>query len=182
MSPLRLVPLIVLCLFTLCLGACSHQPQQEYAGNTVYCDRYLIYRMCAIDVSHNGQADFLYFEDSAQIFLFDPERVNLVPANLTMHKCAQSMDEPLINATSRLLTVNDEMSFFERSEIKNKIFYHYIRYVPRINRCNRAAGNQDESVPESDEFVTETDEFVSDTDDFVTNEDEFVANGNELGQ
>ena len=151
MSLLR-YPLVLL---TLC--ACSHQPLQFQTTHKLYCDRYLIYRMCAIDVTDNGQADFLYFEDSDQIFLFNPDETNLVPNNLSMHKCAQSMDEPLIEATSRLLTVNDEMSFFEKSEIKNKIFFHYMRYIPRINHCNRAAGEQDDDASEEDDFVADTD-------------------------
>lgn len=142
------------CLIPLLFCACSHQPTSPNAVSTLFCDRYLFYRMCAVDVSQNGRTDFIYFEDSREIFLFDQKKLSLVPTDLTLHTCAQSMDEPLLDATALLLTVNDEMSFFQRSEIKNKIFYHYMRYVPRINRCKRADvdTNNDNFLPEEDDF------------------------------
>jgi hypothetical protein len=118
--------------------------------------------MCAIDVFSDGQTDFVYFEDSQQIFLFDQQLLASIPAFLSLHECAQSMDDPLINATSALLTVNDEMGFLRRAEIKNNIFYHYMRYIPRINRCNRTMTGNDEDSSEDfeDDFgVAENEEF-----------------------
>ena len=173
MSLLRFTPFIV-----LLLSACSQQPQLPVDANAhVYCDRYLLYRMCALDVSNNGQTDFLYFEDSAEIFLFDPKKTNNVPTYLTMHKCAQSMDTSLIDATSLLLTVNDDMSFFRRTEIKNKIFYHYIRYVPRINRCNKEKKQNEDLLAEEDGFGDlDNDDFgFSDEDDFGFRDSEEIG-------
>lgn len=152
---------LVIVFIAYLLVACSHQPQVNDAVTNLYCARYLLYRMCALDVSGNGQTDFLYFEDSEQIFLFDENKLNKVPNYLTLHECAQSMDPPLIDATSALLTVNDEMSFFRRSEIKNKIFYHYMRYVPRINRCKNDLADSQDLMAEEDDFGfgLEDDEF-----------------------
>ena len=155
MSPMRYLPILV-----VVLSACSHQPQKKFdAVTNLFCDRYLIYRMCALDVTDNGQTDFLYFEDSREIFLYDPQGSATIPVNLIMHECAQSMDAPLIDATSLLLTVNEEMGFFRKSEIKNKIFYHYMRYVPRINRCNRERNKQEEYDVDDDPFLADADEF-----------------------
>ena len=137
-------------LSTVLLCACSSTPTQYPAVNTLYCDRYLFYPMCALDVTDNGVTDFVYFEDSQQIFLFNQQLVNQKPDYLVLHKCAQSMDKPLINATSQLLTVSDNTNFLRRSEIKQGIFYHYMRYLPRINRCNNNFAGANES--EEDDF------------------------------
>ena len=145
-------------LSTVLLCACSSTPTQYPAVNTLYCDRYLFYPMCALDITNNGVTDFVYFEDSQQIFLFNQQLVSRKPDHLMLHECAQSMDKPLINATSQLLTVSDNTNFLRRSEIKNGIFYHYMRYLPRINRCNRALQTYDENR-EDDFGVAENSDF-----------------------
>jgi len=153
----RFVPIILL-LSLLLLSACANQRQNTAAVTNLYCDRYLLYRMCTLDATANGRADFIYFEDSQEIFLFDPDTTTFIPENLTMHHCAQSMDTALLNATSLLLTVNDTMSFFERSEIKNKIFYHYMRYLPRVNRCNNEKNDSEDT-----DFSDQEDPFFADS-------------------
>ena len=148
----------LLLLIPLLLCACASTPPSNNAVTDLYCARYLFYAMCAQDVTADGQTDFVYFEDSNEIFLFNEKLVKLVPANLKLHKCAQSMDAPLIGATSLLLTVDDDTSFMRRTEIKNGIFYHYMRYVPRISRCNRQFADAQET--EEDDFgVAENSEF-----------------------
>jgi len=125
-----------LILSALLLCSCGTTPVANPNLSSLFCDRYLIYPMCTQDVTGNGRADFVYFEDSQEIFLFNRKLVRQVPSHLTMHECAQTMDRKLIDATSLLLTVNDETGFFRRAEIKNGIFFHYMRYLPRVARCN----------------------------------------------
>lgn len=131
---------------TLIVVACSSTPTQYAAVHDVYCDKYLFYPMCAQDISGNGQTDFVYFEDSKEIFLFNQHFLADKPEHLIVHECAQSMDDPLIDAASQILTVSDDTTFLRRSEIKNRIFYHYMRYLPRINRCNESLAEFDENV------------------------------------
>ncbi len=148
----------VLVLTIIFLSACSTTPPTGTNFSQVFCDRYLIYPLCAQDITGNGRTDLVYFEDSREIFLFNQKHSNSLPNNLTMHKCAQRMDRPLIDATSLLLTVNEETGFFRRAEIKNGIFLHYMRYLPRVSRCTPEPAPMDLEL-EDDFGVAENSEF-----------------------
>lgn len=140
------------------LSACSSTPPTNATFSQVYCDRYLIYPLCAQDISGNGRADLVYFEDSSEVFLFNQKFSKKLPAHLSMHECAQVMDNPLIDATSLLLTVNEDTGFFRRAEIKNGIFLHYMRYLPRVSRCNPQVEPYDLEI-EDDFGVAENSDF-----------------------
>lgn len=147
---------IAFVLTALFLSACSTAPSTNNSVGEIFCDRYFVYPMCAQDITGNGRTDLVYFEDSQEIFLFNEKLVSLAPTNLSMHECAQVMDKKLIDAASRLLTIDEDTSFFRRREIKNGIFYHYMRYLPRVSKCNPDIEPLEEEI-EDDFGVEEND-------------------------
>lgn len=129
-------------LLLILLGACSSTPLDlsRLPPNSRYCDRYFIYRMCAQDLSGDGAVDALYFEDTKEVFLYKPESKNLVVNNLALHRCVQVMDDGISAVSDQLLQITEDTSFFQKADIKAKLMAHYLRYAPKIQKCNEALG------------------------------------------
>ncbi len=152
-------------LLPLMLAACAAPPSVKHDSDTaavvesapewaaarkpvytLYCDNFFIYEMCAKDIDNNGDVDLVYFSDSKEIFLYREDVQAAVSADLSFHTCAQPMDEELAAIGSELLYISDDMSFFERLEIKRRMLTSYARYKPQINACRKENGIVDSSV------------------------------------
>ncbi|MGH1470180.1 MAG: hypothetical protein ACRBCS_03245 [Cellvibrionaceae bacterium] len=132
----------------------------EVLNTKEYCDRYFVYQMCAKDFNGDGIVDGMYFEDSKDIFMYREAEKKLVAQYHSFHVCAQIMDEKLTNASSALLTIDDNTSLLKRSELKSSIFVNYMRYANDINRCNKLHGNDNFDPNEEDDFgLADDDEY-----------------------
>ncbi len=101
-----------------------------------YCDNFLIYDMCARDLSGNGVVDLVYFTDSLEVFMYRPGAENRVPDELGVHRCVQPMDEELIATTSRLFYIDEETTLLEKQDIRGAMLLKYMAYMPEVTACN----------------------------------------------
>lgn len=164
------VRLLFLVLF---LSACSSQSVKEdkekppIASNT-YCDSYFVYDMCAEDIDRNGEIDFMYFQDTDEIFMTNPHfpTANLPPKPL--HRCIQSMDEGMIIAGTRLLTINDDTNGIEKTQIKSRLLMEFIKAQGRMGTCEPEQDELNDTVatPTSPAIVSDVEFGEEDFEDF----------------
>lgn len=126
---------VSLILFLL-LVSCGSLPDGERPSNALYCDKYLMYDMCARDQNRDGIVDFVYFTDSEEIFMFREGVQERYRGNMAVHRCAQVMDDNLVATTSRVFYVDDDTSFLEKQDIKGAMMIKYIAYMPEVTACN----------------------------------------------
>lgn len=92
--------------------------------------------MCARDHNGDGSVDFMYFEDTDEVFMampgFDAPQVTARP----VHRCIQPMDEPMQNAASALLSIQPDTSSLTKTKIKTRLLLNYSRYIADVNRCH----------------------------------------------
>ncbi|MEE8150472.1 MAG: hypothetical protein V3T43_01980 [Nitrosomonadaceae bacterium] len=129
------VPIMVVAMTVL--AACASSTPSELAlANNLYCGNFLIYNMCAQDLDEDGIVELVYFEDTKEVFLVREGADMQLPTHLSMHDCAQAMDERLINATSKMFYITDNTSFLEITDIKTALLLSYISNLPAATDCN----------------------------------------------
>ena len=73
----------------------------EFPVTSLYCDNFLIYRLCARDMDNDGVVEFVYFQESEEVFMWRPGARDEIPADMKIHKCAQPMGEGLTACNMR---------------------------------------------------------------------------------
>jgi hypothetical protein len=136
----RVTVLLSSCLFIL--QSCVGSFLGERPANSLYCDNFLVYDMCAQDVNHDGIVDFTYFEDSLEVFMFREGALDRISDNLKMHRCARAMDEDLITTTSRMFYIDDETSYIEKTDIRGALMIKYMAWIPEVTACNLRADQE----------------------------------------
>ena len=127
---------IFLITASLLLNSCGSLPEGARPVSSLYCDNFLIYDMCARDLSGNGVVDLVYFTDTLEVFMFRPGTERRVPNDLGVHRCARPMDEDLVATTSRLFYIDDETSYLEKQDIRGSMLLKYMSYMPEVTACN----------------------------------------------
>lgn len=151
------LPLLVpLLLLAACAGTTPPAvvTQGPIPVSTLYCDSFLIYDMCAQDLDQDGVVELVYFADTSEVFLWRGDSHEHLPDNLAMHRCAQQMDDDVVNTTSLLFYIDDETDYLERVDIKSSLMFSYVNYMPRVMRCNAQYGSEplETPAPVGDEF------------------------------
>ena len=148
-------PLLIIALVIIS-GCSQHKTQSPAApANMRYCDSYFVYNMCAEDQNGDGIVDYLYFEDSREIFMLSPDLPASKINGLGTHRCVQEMDKAMQRASSRLLLIDEHTSQLQRTRVKSALFTNYIRYLGRINACSRAKPNASSDHTVTDHTATE---------------------------
>lgn len=127
-------------LLGMVLASCAGSDingQRPVSAN--YCDRFMIYDMCARDTNRDGIVDFVYFEDTSEVFMFREGMDGRLPRSLGRHRCAMEMDEDLVSTTSRLFYIDEQTPFLEKQDIRGSMMIKYIAYMPRVSACNMRA-------------------------------------------
>lgn len=135
MSRVRCLLLLAL---LVSLNGCLSVDEYLNPKNSLYCDNFLVYDMCVRDMDRDGVAEFIYFEDSQEVFLYSEDALAQLPGNLGVHYCARVMDPDLVATTSRMLFIDDETSFMERSDIRGSLLLRYMTLMPDVAACNMA--------------------------------------------
>lgn len=133
----------------LSLVACGSLPVGMQPTNSEYCDNYLVYDMCARDMSGNGIVDLVYFTETLEVFMYRPGADSDIPSDLGVHRCAMPMDEDLVATTSRLFYIDEETSFLEKQDIRGAMLIKYVTYMPEVTACNMRA-DRAEAASQSD--------------------------------
>ena len=134
-------------------GCVSHQASDAKLAiqpNSEYCDSYLSYPMCAKDVDGNGEVDFMYFNDSMEIFMVMADYLGAEFEGLTYHECTQEMDESLQRISSELLYITEDTSSLERSAIQARLMLNYSRYIAKVSSCHDPNYASDEGFGDED--------------------------------
>ena len=156
MNTARLFALLnLVALLSACAGI-SHQPDSTLQSpvTDLYCDRYFSYQMCAKDSDGNGDVDYMYFQDTGEIFMHKEGIKEAFSTTLAFHACAQTMNQAILNTSSKLLYINEETSLLKKTSLKSKLILDYASYLPKINQCNNV--NQDYAFDsDSDDFGNE---------------------------
>ncbi len=137
---------------SLLLAGCS-TPQLTEQPNTLYCDRFMIYEMCALDLTHNGEVDMLYFADTLETFMYWEDTSALIPSDYPYHECVQPGDEEIRKLGSRLLHIEEDTHGMQVSNIKTRLLLSYTRYMPEVKRCN----NPEWAEADGDQFTSDFD-------------------------
>ena len=129
--------LLALVSAVMLINACSVSGMGPLAR--VYCDNFLVYDMCAQDLDGDGVVEYVYFEDSLDVFMFRAGADQEIPEEHGLHRCALPMDESLVATTSRVFQVTDETSYIEKQDIRGAMMIKYIAYMPGVTACNLRA-------------------------------------------
>lgn len=109
----------------------------------------MIYDMCAKDVNGDQQADFLYFDDTKEIFMIAEEYQDRSFRGLSRHKCLQILKDSIRDTSTAILNLPDDASRLRRSQLKSRLLAQYAYYLPTINRC-MGEDDLDDEFGESD--------------------------------
>lgn len=136
---------IIMCLL---LAACGTTPRERTSGAVSRCDSFLIYRICIRDQDSDGSADFMYFADTGEIFMYRPElrRQASNRFDLPFHPCAVPMAADTRMLSSQLL-YGDDLSFTERLGVKRRLIEQYFEARPQIQACNQQRRSTAEDRP-----------------------------------
>lgn len=126
------------CAAQLLAGCVSSNPAGRPV-NSLYCDNFLIYEMCARDTNRDGVVDFTYFQGSKEIFMYRDRLPRRIPAGLGVHRCVRQMDESLVTTTSRVFYVDESTSLLEKTDIRGQMMIKYIAAMPEVTACNLRA-------------------------------------------
>lgn len=132
----RVVALLGACLLLI---GCSGANLAERPVNDLYCDNFVLYKMCARDSNRDGIVDYTYFEESKEIFMYRNRLPRRIPAGFGVHRCAMPMEEDLITTTSRVFYIDDSSSLLERTDIRGAMMLKYMTKLPEVTACNMRA-------------------------------------------
>ncbi|MBT8145615.1 MAG: hypothetical protein KJN90_02115 [Gammaproteobacteria bacterium] len=139
---------ILLALFLL--ASCASSLDMTRPVSDFYCDNFLIYEMCAQDLNKDGEVELVFFTDTNEVFLYRGGTEPVLPGALSMHRCAQPMNEDIVRNTSRLFYISDDTTYLERSDIRGSLMISYVSFLPRVAGCSET--QQVVSDQPADEF------------------------------
>ena len=131
---------LIACLAaTVLLASCAGNPAANMASSMIptelYCDNYFVYKMCVRDLDHDGEADLMYFKDTNEIFMLSEDHRQQALATMPQHRCIQTMDTDMRQASSELLLLNQQSGELHKLQLKSRLMLQYSRFLPAINRC-----------------------------------------------
>ena len=137
------------------LAACSSSLDMNRPVSDFYCDNFLVYDMCAQDLDSDGQVELVYFTDTNEVFLYRHGSESYLPDELSMHRCAQPMNDAIVRNTSRLFYITEETGYLERSNIRGDLMFSYVSYLPKVAGCNENSQVATESPADEFDFEFE---------------------------
>lgn len=170
MSPRHFLHIVSLFILVLLQASCSSVSQQpsldanELASKASelgdqYCDHFMAYNMCAVDITHSGIVDMIYFEDTKEVFMVNPASDKTLWSALPLHHCIQDMDGNMQSASNDLLTITEDTGLLTKAKMKARIMLSYSKYMGEVRRCENSdaadlvAGNSySHSNSDNDDF------------------------------
>ncbi len=126
------------------LSSCRYSSDGRGLTNNLYCDNFLLYKMCASDPNRDGLVDFVYFEDTDAVFMYTDSGLVHKPDDQPMHRCAEKMEDDLAEVTSRLFYVDETTPMLEKTDIRGAMTIRYLAKLPEITACNMRADQAEE--------------------------------------
>lgn len=126
------------------ISSCQFSLDGRGLTNNLYCDNFLLYKMCASDPNRDGVVDFVYFEETDAVFMYTDSGIAHKPNEQPMHRCAEKMEEDLVEVTSRLFYVDETTPMLEKTDIRGAMTIRYLAKLPEITACNMRADQAEE--------------------------------------
>jgi hypothetical protein len=127
-------------LFALCLGGCAGTPELNRPPGIQGCESFFIYVLCVSDLDENGQVDYMYFDDSRDIFMYEETMLAQLEGVLPFHDCAIPMSKSTRDYSSQLL-YDEALGLAERLRLKGKLIMNYRAAQPAVDACHSASHN-----------------------------------------
>jgi hypothetical protein len=152
----RISPVRTCCLLALVLvSACAPVDQRSAPFGFISCERFFIYDLCLSDLDEDGAVDFMYFDDTKEIFMYAAKALEEVSSVMPLHECAIPMSADIRSQSSELL-YGESLPLSERLVVKGKLINSYRKAQPAISACNR--GQSDREPPSVDDpFLVQED-------------------------
>lgn len=119
---------------------------------TLRCERFFVYSLCVSDLDRDGRVDFMYFDDSREIFMYADEERAALDGLLPFHDCAIPMSTSTREYSSALLYGSD-LPLSERLALKGRLLRNYRDAQPAVEACNRRQERLGGSAEDAAPFV-----------------------------
>ncbi|MFK8041644.1 hypothetical protein [Congregibacter sp.] len=140
--------------FAIWLAGCASTPDDMRPPGKEHCESFFIYVLCISDLDIDGKVDYMYFDDTREIFMYADTMLDQLNAVLPLHACAVPMSETTRELSSQLLYSND-IGLSARLAVKAKLAVSYRAAQPAIDACmaslNPGSQTQEEERPFDDE-------------------------------
>jgi len=136
------------------LVGCGSNTLKQATGKLA-CESFFIYDLCIHDLTGDGLVDYMYFDDTKEIFMFRPGYEDQVAAVMAMHRCAMPMTEPALRNSSELLYMEDR-GLGSAMVLKGKLVSNYMQVKGQIDDCFYEDTESDQTpAAEEDDFFSE---------------------------
>lgn len=125
---------LTLLFFTLWLGACATTPDDVRPAGKEHCESFFIYVLCISDLDMDGQVDYMYFDDTRDIFMYAESMLTQVTEVLPLHPCAIPMSASTRDLSSQLL-YSDGLGISAKLALKGKMAVSYRAAQPAVDAC-----------------------------------------------
>ena len=148
-------------LLTFCFGfmlaGCATTPEGSRPPGEQRCESFFIYVLCVADLDRDRLVDYMYFDDTREIFMFAQSMHDALKGILPFHRCAIPMGNDTRKVSSTLLYGGD-LSFTEKLALKGRLIKNYRAAQPAISACNkRAEKEQGQDARKDDPFTVDED-------------------------
>lgn len=146
------------------LAGCGSNSPKEAVGKLA-CESFLIYDLCIHDLTGDGVVDYMYFDDTKEIFMYRQGMEAQVSAVMAMHRCAIPMTEPALKNSSELLYL-EERGLGTEMVLKGKLVSNYLQVKSQIDACyyQTASPKETKKSEETEESSGEEDFYTGEAD------------------
>lgn len=144
-------------LLLMWISACTTVSDVQRPLGEQICESFFIYVVCIADLDRNGRVDYMYFDDTRDIFMYDESMREQLATVLPLHPCAIPMSASTKDTSSALL-YGKELPVTKRLGLKARLLRNYQVAQPAVDACYASLDGSD-STPKDDEppFITDDD-------------------------
>ena len=143
-------------LLSVVLAGCAVTPRGERPPGEQGCDAFFIYVLCVADLDRNGSVDYMFFDDTLEIFMYHEPMLTELRDVLPLHPCAIPMNETVRDYSSQLLYA--ELSLAQRLGVQGKLITEYRASQAAVDACYADLQNTTpQGDPADDPFLDDED-------------------------
>jgi hypothetical protein len=151
-NPLR----TLVAVFALLLAGCTTIPGDERPAGRHQCETFFVCQVCVSDMNFDTQVDYVYFDDTREVFMFEDSMRDAIRAVMAFHPCAIPMAESTREYSSQLM-YGDDLPLSTRIAIKGRLVRNYRAAQPAVDACNRRNSASADAYVEEDPFLVQED-------------------------
>ncbi|WOJ94644.1 hypothetical protein R0135_05630 [Congregibacter variabilis] len=125
---------ITVSMLVLWLSACASTFDDVRPPGKEHCESFFIYVLCISDLDADGRVDYMYFDDTREIFMYADNMLNQLNKVLPLHACAVPMSDSTREYSSQLV-YSDDLSLSARLAVKARLAVSYRAAQPAVDAC-----------------------------------------------